>query len=82
VPKSKPLDEEIRDDRLARKKNHGQLNKQRKSIIRCFGAPRDEEGNIGWQSLEKVGQVDLGFWYLGFWHLGFDLRLLVRDCNV
>jgi hypothetical protein len=29
VRKSKPLDEEIRDDRSTRKKDHEQLNKQR-----------------------------------------------------
>jgi len=61
VWKRKPLDEEIRDDRSERKKDRGQLRKQRKSIIGCFGSPHDEERKIGWRSPEKVGQVDLGF---------------------
>jgi hypothetical protein len=61
VWKIKPLDEDIRDDRSTRKKDHGQLIKKRKSIIGFFGSPRDEEGKIGWLSSEKFGQVDLGF---------------------
>jgi hypothetical protein len=27
----------------------------------CVGAPHVKEGKSGWQSLENVGQVDLGF---------------------
>jgi hypothetical protein len=33
VWKRKPLDEEIRDDRSTRKKDHGQINKQRKPSL-------------------------------------------------
>jgi hypothetical protein len=33
VRKSKPLDEEIRDDRSTRKKDRGQLSKQRKPSL-------------------------------------------------
>jgi hypothetical protein len=58
---SKSLDEEIEDEKSARKKDCGQLSKQKKSTVGCFGAPREKEGKIGWQSLENMGQVDLGF---------------------
>jgi hypothetical protein len=32
-----------------------------KSHDGCFGTPRKKEGKTGWRSLEKEGQVDLGF---------------------
>jgi hypothetical protein len=31
-----------------------------KTTIGCFGAPHKKEGKTGWQSPEKVDQVDLG----------------------
>jgi hypothetical protein len=55
------LDEEIEDDRSTRKMDRGQLSKQEKSTVGCFGAPREKEGKTGWRSPENVGQVDLGF---------------------
>jgi hypothetical protein len=38
-----------------------------KYINKCFGAPHGKGGKTGWQSLERTGQVDLGFKHLGFW---------------
>jgi hypothetical protein len=61
VKGSKSLDEEIKDDRSTRKKDHGQLSKRKNPLIGCFGAPREKEGKTGWQSPENTGQVDLGF---------------------
>jgi hypothetical protein len=55
------LNEKIKEDRSTRKMDHGQLNKQKKSTNRFFGAPHGKEGKIGWQILENTGQVDLGF---------------------
>jgi hypothetical protein len=54
------LDEEIEDDRSARKMDHGQLSKK-KSTIGCFGASHEKEGKTGWRSPENTSQVDLGF---------------------
>jgi hypothetical protein len=36
------MDEEIEDDSSARKKDHGQLNKQKKTPFGCFGEPHEE----------------------------------------
>jgi hypothetical protein len=36
--------------------------KEEKSTIRCFGAPREKEGKTGWRSPENMGQIDLGFY--------------------
>jgi hypothetical protein len=48
VRESKTLDEEIEDDRSARKKDYGQLNQVKKATVGCFGALREKEGKTGW----------------------------------
>jgi hypothetical protein len=55
------LDKEIKDDRSARKMDHGQLNKKKNPLLDALEAPREKEGKTGWRSPENVGQVDLGF---------------------
>jgi hypothetical protein len=55
------LDEEIKDDRSARKMDHGQLSKQKNPPMDASRVPCKKEGKIGWQSPKNVGQVDLGF---------------------
>jgi hypothetical protein len=55
------LDEDIEDEKSARKKDNGKLNKQENTTIGCFGAPREKEGKTGWRSPQNAGQVDLGF---------------------
>jgi hypothetical protein len=40
---------------------------------------KERQAGKAWKKQFKLTQ---GFRHLGFWHLGFDLRLLVRDCNV
>jgi hypothetical protein len=54
------LDEEIEDDRSTRKKDHGQLSKQKNPSLDAL-EHCEKEGKIGWRSPENVGQVDLGF---------------------
>jgi hypothetical protein len=51
------LDEKIEADRSTSKMDQEQLNKRRNPTL----ASRGKEGKTGWQSLEKEGQVDLGF---------------------
>jgi hypothetical protein len=87
VRKSKSLDEEIEDDRSARKMDQGQLSKQNNTSLDALEhRTRRKERQAGEARKKRVkltyGFRHLGFWYLGFWHLVFGLRLLVRYCNV
>jgi hypothetical protein len=42
------LDKEIEADRSTINKDRGKLNKKKKATIRCFGAPHEKEGKLGW----------------------------------
>jgi hypothetical protein len=48
VRESKPLDEEIEDDRSTRKTDRGQLSKQKKPLVDASRAPaRKKERQVG-----------------------------------
>jgi hypothetical protein len=64
-------DEEIEDDRSARKKDHGQLSKRKNppldSLEHCA---RRKERQAG-EALKMWVKLTYGFRHLGFWYLGF-----------
>jgi hypothetical protein len=61
------LDEEIEDDRSARKKDRGNLSKRKNPPLDALEhRTTRKERQVGEALRTRVDQVDLGFWYLGF----------------
>jgi hypothetical protein len=65
------LDKGIKDDRSVRKKDRGQLSKQRKLPLDALEhRMKRKERRVG-EALKTRVKLTYGFRHLGFWYLGF-----------